>query len=64
MLWKKRNKNLDAHERWEYNFETNTQKLVRIIALCKMCHASTHYGHSKRTKILIKLINILKNKQF
>ena len=66
---KKKNKYLEAHERWDFNFETNTQKLVRIIALCKMCHASTHYGHSKRTKNIdkinehIKKINNFDDKQ-
>lgn len=35
---------LDAHERWHYNEETKTQKLVRIIALCKSCHEATHMG--------------------
>lgn len=35
---------LEAHERWEYNEETQTQKLVRIVALCHDCHQSTHMG--------------------
>jgi hypothetical protein len=47
---RKRSKYLEAHERWEFNEETKTQKLVRIIALCKLCHSATHYGHSKRRK--------------
>lgn len=37
---------LEAHERWEYNAKTNIQKLVRIIALCKICHLSTHIGYA------------------
>ncbi len=37
---------LEAHERWEYNEETQTQKLVRIVALCRHCHQSTHMGLS------------------
>ena len=52
----KRSKFLDAHERWSYNYETGIQKLERIIALCKLCHASTHYGHSKKNKN-INIIN-------
>ncbi|STX81318.1 Uncharacterised protein [Legionella busanensis] len=35
---------LEAHERWDFNEETKTQKLVRIIALCKRCHEVTHIG--------------------
>ena len=35
---------LEAHERWDYNEETQTQKLVRIVALCRNCHESTHIG--------------------
>jgi len=36
--------NLEAHERWSYDIETSTQKLMRIIALCKLCHTVTHFG--------------------
>jgi hypothetical protein len=57
---KKKMKYLDAHERWEFNEETQTQKLVRIIALCKLCHSATHYGHSKRTKNIEKINNHIK----
>jgi len=35
---------LDAHERWSYNEEEKTQKLMRIIAICKPCHETTHMG--------------------
>lgn len=35
---------LEAHERWHYNTRTGVQKLMRIIALCKMCHTVTHMG--------------------
>lgn len=35
---------LDAHERWCYDEETNTQKLIRLIALCHACHQATHFG--------------------
>lgn len=53
----KRSKYLDAHERWSYDFETGIQKLERIIALCKLCHSATHYGHSKIMKNNINNIN-------
>jgi len=56
----KRFKYLEAHERWIYDYETNTQKLIRIIALCRMCHNSTHYGHSKQTKEMVKIHEHLK----
>jgi len=39
---------LEAHERWDYNIDTKTQKLIRFVALCKMCHLTTHYGNARR----------------
>jgi len=56
----KRFKYLEAHERWIFDYETHTQKLARIIALCKMCHSATHYGHSKKTKEITKIHDHLK----
>lgn len=56
----KRFKYLDAHERWIYDYETKTQKLIRIIALCRLCHQATHYGHSKKTKNIDKIKEHLK----
>lgn len=38
---------LEAHERWNYDYSTSTQKLVRLIGLCKPCHQSTHIGYAK-----------------
>ncbi|PXX06370.1 DUF5710 domain-containing protein [Mycolicibacterium moriokaense] len=35
---------LEAHERWEYNETTQTQRLKRIICLCSFCHEVTHFG--------------------
>ena len=52
---KKKNRYLEAHERWLFDETTQTQKLIRIIALCKLCHSATHYGHSKRTKNMDKI---------
>lgn len=37
---------LEAHERWFYDDVTKTQKLMRIIALCKLCHLATHFGYA------------------
>lgn len=38
---------IEAHERWEYNYSTQTQKLVRLIGLCKPCHLVTHIGFAR-----------------
>jgi len=40
-------KSLECHERWKYDMETNTQTLVRFVALCRKCHQSTHIGFAK-----------------
>jgi predicted Fe-S protein YdhL (DUF1289 family) len=34
---------LEAHERWEFKIN-GEQCLRRMVALCKKCHRSTHYG--------------------
>lgn len=57
---KKKNKYLEAHERWVFDETTQTQKLIRIIALCKLCHSATHYGHSKRSKNIDRINNHIK----
>ncbi len=56
----KRNKFLEAHERWIFDFENKTQKLIRIIALCRLCHQVTHYGRSKIFKNINKINDHLK----
>lgn len=35
---------LEAHERWHFDDTSNTQKLARIMCLCKTCHLATHIG--------------------
>lgn len=35
---------VECHEVWEYNEETQVQKLVRLIALCPACHEVKHLG--------------------
>jgi 5-methylcytosine-specific restriction endonuclease McrA len=35
---------LECHEVWEYNDETKTQKLTRLMSLCPMCHQTKHIG--------------------
>ena len=39
---------LEAHEVWEYllNGSNATQRLVRLIALCPLCHRCKHMGRS------------------
>lgn len=39
---------LEAHEVWSYNLKTKIQKLVRLIALCPLCHRTKHIGRSTR----------------
>ena len=38
---------IEAHERWEFDYTTFTQKLVRFVGLCRPCHQVTHLGFSK-----------------
>lgn len=35
---------IEAHERWRYDNQKKVQKLMRIIALCRDCHETTHMG--------------------
>jgi hypothetical protein len=35
---------VECHEVWDYNDETKVQTLVRLIALCPLCHAVKHIG--------------------
>ena len=35
---------VEAHERWGFDEDTNTQYLMRIESLCPDCHSATHYG--------------------
>lgn len=34
----------EAHEVWQYDEDTLTQRLVRLIALCPTCHSVKHLG--------------------
>lgn len=38
---------LEAHERWDYNADTSTQTLRRIVTLCTPCHLVTHWGYAR-----------------
>ena len=39
---------LEAHELWRLVNETSVQKLVRILALCPLCHKAHHLGIARR----------------
>lgn len=38
---------IEAHERWYYDEDNKIQKLVRLVALCKKCHLTTHMGFAQ-----------------
>lgn len=38
---------LAVHERWEYDNQTHTQILRRLICLCTECHNATHFGRAQ-----------------
>lgn len=40
-------KRLEAHEVWEYDLETETQKLCDVLALCHDCHSVIHIGRTQ-----------------
>lgn len=37
---------LHAHEIWDFNMATEVQTLIKIVALCPICHATIHYGRT------------------
>lgn len=53
---------LEAHERWSYDLTTQTQRLVRLICLCTLCHQATHFGlaeiNGHRDRALNQLIAV------
>lgn len=38
---------LHCHEVWNYDDERHIQRLVGCLALCRLCHAVKHLGHSE-----------------
>ena len=40
---------LEAHERWSYDEESNTQILSDVVAVCNACHSTIHIGRSQLT---------------
>ena len=55
------NTRLEAHERWDYDNITKTQKLMRLIALCHKCHEVTHMGLAQIRNREVEAIDHLKN---
>ena len=53
-------KSLEAHERWHYDYNTNTQKLVRLVGLCNKCHTATHMGLAQLNRKDIEAFEHLK----
>jgi len=47
-LEQRRRHAVECHERWEYDDETNTQRLIGVIALCPFCHQVKHIGRALR----------------
>lgn len=39
-------KRLEAHELWNYDESTETQTLIDVVALCKICHLTIHIGQA------------------
>lgn len=35
---------VEAHEVWQYDDNTNVQKLISLVALCPQCHQVKHFG--------------------
>ena len=50
---------VECHEVWEYNNDTEVQKLVRLIALCPLCHQVKHMGLSKMRGLVNETMNHL-----
>jgi len=49
--------NLECHEVWEYNDESQTQTLINLEALCPICHLTKHIGRAiamKKSEICIR----------
>lgn len=42
---------MEAHEHWELDNDTTTQRLVGLYALCPLCHKVHHLGIAKRLGI-------------
>ena len=50
------NERLECHEIWDYTAPP-VQRLVRLIALCAMCHSSHHYGLA-RVRGIVDVVDV------
>lgn len=41
-----KNVRLDCNEVWDYHLPTLTQKLVKLEAICRLCHLTQHMGYA------------------
>ena len=41
------NVQLHAHEVWKFHNKSKTQKLIRLVCLCELCHGVEHFGHTE-----------------
>jgi hypothetical protein len=56
---------LEAHEFWEYDDRTRTQKLVGIHHLCDLCHKIKHLGfwlHTEDGRLRLKQQGLTRNR--
>lgn len=47
MICNRSARRLEAHERWAYDEENQTQILTDVVALCHSCHAVIHIGRTQ-----------------
>jgi len=55
---------VECHEIWDYNYDTEVQKLIGLIALCPSCHEVKHIGLAKvkgRYNIALKHLMSINN---
>jgi hypothetical protein len=56
---------VECHEVWNYDDESSTQTLVRMIALCPNCHKAKHLGRTLLTRDSERIIeHIMKVNDF
>lgn len=48
---------LECHEKWEYDSETKTQRLVGLRSICPLCHKVFHYGLAEKKGYGEKALN-------
>lgn len=51
---------LEAHEVWSYDDHAHRQVLIRIAALCPMCHQCCHLGHAQASVSIQEVLDHLR----